>query len=282
MKKSNRWTVWACALPALVAAAAPAQAQSEQSDQNEQSEFRVYDVSDLLPEEVRYHAQGSIAPDLAATLNIHTIVLGQGVIGVIADPARQEVFAKALDTLHNAYRDRIAVRIALYEVDAGDCVAIGSRPNPDWGQPVRQIQQAIYRRVPTPMRSTTLRRYASDVNIVTGTGGFGYEPVIKEITEGLTLSVRVGAAKKDDGSLVDVQGLLTRVDFREKEMRGYLNSANAASGDAVGLFELPTVDRRPIHSAVRLRDGAETVIAVMDEPDADTVLVLTAKVSALP
>ena len=301
MKKPIRWTVWACALPALVAAAAPALAQSEQKEQTK--EFRVYDVSDLLPEEVRaitqtddtvtmfgppmtveVHRQDptDIVFDLARTMSVHAIVFGPGVIGVIAEPAQQEAFAKALDALHNAFRDRVAVRIALYEVDAGADIAIGSRPNPDWGQPVRQIQQAIHRRVPTSMSSVTVRRYASDVNIFSGSGGFGYEPQMQNISEGLTLSVRVGAAKKDNGSLVDVRGALSRVAFREKEMQSSLNRHNAEAGEAVGQFELPTMNRRPIHSAVRLRDGVQTVIAVMDEPDADTVLVLTAKVSALP
>ncbi len=265
-------------------------------------EYRVYNVSDLLPESARTTVRAvapapmtvqltptrarvvlepaAIARELADAMGLDADPIGPWLIGVNAEPGGHRAFAAAIDAVYEAYRPSLVVRIAVYSIEASSAPQAGARVNPAaWGTPSREISQIIRRRMPTRFASVTTHAYASDINVVVGTGGMGYEPQIDRVDDGIDLVVHVGAADAGGRSRVDAEGMISRVDLREMEMRGLIGAGRQPEpmgvGEARGPFELPTVDSRPIRSVLSANAGQEIALAVVDDPGSTRRLVVT-------
>ncbi len=273
-------------------------------------EFRVYNVSDLMPESARTTERtlpptpgvmqvtptrarvvldpAAIAFELAVAMGLDAGPIGPWLIGLNAEPDGHRAFAAAIDAVHEAYRPSLGVRLAVYAVDAASAPTPGMRVNPAaWGTPVREIRQIVRRRTPTQFASVTSHTYASDVNVIVGTGGFGYEPQTARVDEGVELVISVGAARGDGLSRIEAEGMISRVALRQMEMQGLIGLGGEnmpgvkGAGEARGPFELPTVDRRPIRSVVDAAAGQETALAVVDEPGSTRRLVVTIRLDGV-
>ncbi|RMH27567.1 MAG: hypothetical protein D6693_05150 [Planctomycetota bacterium] len=293
----SRRLLFAAVLAALSAAPA-ARAQPT-------NEYRVYDVSGLLPEEVRtippspqeanragqaepkptVLAQSEVARQIASAMGLDADPIGPWLVGLFAEPAAHDAFAEALDQAHATYLEAVTVRVAVYTVQTPDAPDPGAPARTEaWGRPGREVSAVLRRRVPTRVASITTRNYAADVNVITGTGGLGYEPQIKSAPEGLDLTVRVGERDARGRSRVEASGMMRRLALRSMEMTGFINTIVAETGrmggQATGAFELPTTDERPIRSVVWADPGQEVVLTVVDEPGAERRLVVTVRLAS--
>ncbi|TVQ33102.1 MAG: hypothetical protein EA376_03340 [Phycisphaeraceae bacterium] len=254
-------------------------ATDEQNDEYVWPELRVHHVGDLpVFDRDRFQDPVDVAMYLSGEFYaMNARKLGPGLIAIYEPPEHQAAFAEMMNSLRAARGEPVALRIAIRSLNADEIegVQVGSPAPAGVGRVVLEHQQVAHRGLPTRMHSTKQRYYVSDYSPVVGSGAVGHNPTVATVSDGLALTVYAGVGR-DERTDMHIDGELTRV-----LMNDHHPAAIAAVADNATLH-LPSIDRRSITSAVSLRDGEETIIAIVQSPEKENgVLAITATVRAL-
>ncbi|MEC9374477.1 MAG: hypothetical protein VYC34_11565 [Planctomycetota bacterium] len=259
----------ACLAIALIAApAAIAQSDSSEDTASQLStssdgvfEYRVYDVAGLASPGVHdAESSAELALKVAESLGYRAETLGPDLISLFADDFSHKIYGSAIGAIHGEPRPRVGLRIRALSLSPESPARIGEAPPREGAALILEDQRFVRRGVLSRLEAVREVTYVADVNPIVGNSAVAQDPTIATVDEGLHLDVRVGESGPN-GSAIMISGEIARVELRP--VKGFAFAPVADEGP----YELPEIRRRTFNSETTVRAGAETIIAIVPDPD---------------
>ncbi len=218
---------------------------------------------------------------LCDTLGLSRKRLFDGVYGIQGAADEHAQILGMLEDVRALFDERYAVDIGWFATPTNVIPAIGDTVAfPESGGYRHRI--VVTRRTPTPLVRVTESAHVSDIQAIVATQAVAYDPDVSTVSDGLRLSILVGAGKQSSSATwIRITGSLNHVTLDRKSTRmSSQGTAPAIDVPTMGI-ELPSVSIRSIRSDLLVDYGRLTVLGVVDGFEAGQSIVMAASVRTL-
>lgn len=187
----------------------------------------------------------------------------QDVYIIEAEDFEHAQLAEIFENVRALYKDRVEITVSVYEVDSAKSPAIGAASTLGDGAAMTARTVAA-RKSAVPVIATRDLTYISRLSPIVGDSAVGLEPGTSQVTDGLTLVVRVtGTEEQPRASL---SGMISKTQIEQSTVPADQAMAAASvtlsPGGPLLAIGLPRTERRSLRSDVGLEPGRPVVACV--------------------
>ncbi len=212
--------------------------------------------------------------EIAGISGLSATRLQNGVYVVTGSEPGHEQLVYALDAYRAINGERYIVQLEAHSVVMEVAPSPGDPAPATSGTPIFRSNQTVNARADSIVQATTVEQYVSGWVPVVGTQAVGYQVQFAKAENGFSGEITVGAGEAADGRVnVRLAGVALKSDISTSMVK--------LSGDEL---PLSTVRRqeRGIESSVAAPIGQRIVLASVTGFEANTVIIVTASVRAVP